>query len=271
MKIAITGGTGFVGGHFAAQLSTLGHEVVVLTRKMFSLESGAPALSLEGFDVRLKGFDLLIHAAYDFTARDDRNIAGSKRLVKEATAAGIGRIAFVSSLSAFEGCRSEYGASKLAVEQEVAAIGGCVIRLGLVYDNSGRGLSGSLKKLARLPVVPLPNRGSAALYTIQAEDLGQAFLKILDNHRGAEPVNLAHPEPVSLQRMMRFFASQQNSKPIFLPVPWRALWLPVRAAETAGINLGFRSDSLVSLMNQNPAPDFQPLGDWGIALQAFPK
>jgi hypothetical protein len=46
-------------------------------------------------------------------------------------------------------------------------------------------------------------------------------------------------------------------------------WATLRAAEAAGVNIKFRSDSLVSLMNQNPAPDFRRLGEWGIVLRAF--
>jgi hypothetical protein len=32
MKIAITGGTGFVGGHLARHLTSAGHEVVLIAR-----------------------------------------------------------------------------------------------------------------------------------------------------------------------------------------------------------------------------------------------
>jgi nucleoside-diphosphate-sugar epimerase len=251
MRIAITGATGFVGGHLTAQLRALGHEVTPIAR------STAPA----------EIFDALIHAGWDL-ANPEANVTSSLRLLGAAKAVGIPRIVFISSLSAFEGCQSRYGAMKLAVEKAVAAIEGCSVRLGFVCDDSGRGLSGSLKKLARLPVVPLPGGGKQNLFTIQAEDLGPAFLRILE-HCDQEPVNLAYPEPVSLAGMMRAFALQQGKSAVFLPVPWRMLWAPLRAAEAAGIDLKFRSDSLVSLMNQNPAPDFRRLGEWGIVLRGL--
>ena len=180
MRIAITGGTGFVGGYLTSHCAA-GHEVTVLARRTppgepsfisFSLDAGVPSQ-------RLEGFDALIHAAYDFAARDDSNVAGSVRLFKSAKAAGVAHIVFISSLSAFDGCRSRYGGAKLAVERELAGIGGCAVRLGFVYDESGKGLSGALKRLARLPLVPLPAGGAQSLFTIHANDLGPAFLRIL--------------------------------------------------------------------------------------------
>ena len=251
MKIAITGATGFVGGHLTTQLRAMGHDVTPLARNV------APA----------ETFDALIHGGWDL-AKPEANVASSLRLFDAAKAAGIPRILFISSLSAFEGCRSRYGMMKLAVEKAVAAIGGCSVRLGFVCDDSGRGLSGSLKRLARLPVIPLPGGGKQNLFTIQAEDLAPAFLKILQRY-DRDSINLAHPEPVSLAGMMRTFARQQGMSAVFLPVPWRMLWAPLRAAEAAGLELKLRSDSLVSLMDQNPAPDFRRLGEWGIALRGF--
>jgi len=268
MRIAITGGTGFVGGQLSAQLRAMGNSVTQLSRTalpsenglIWSLENGLPSAQLEGFDV-------LIHAAWDFV-RPEMNVAGSIRLFQAAKAASVPRIVFISSLSAFEGCRSHYGATKLAVEKTVGALDGCTIRLGFVCDDTSRGLSGSLKKLAALPMVPLPAGGGQHLFTIQAVDLAPAFLKILERCDRA-PVNLAHPEPVSLADMLRTFARQQGRSPVLLPVPWRLLWAPLRCAEAAGVSLKFRSDSLVSLMNQDTAPDFRRLDEWGIVLRAF--
>ncbi|HWB85229.1 MAG TPA: NAD(P)-dependent oxidoreductase [Bryobacteraceae bacterium] len=270
MRIAITGGTGFVGQRLTEQLRAFGHDVTVLARTascahseylFYSLESNLPSS-------QLRGFDALIHAAWDFRARDERNVAGSIRLFLAAKEARIPRIVFLSSLSAFEGCRSQYGAAKLALEKEAATAGGCAVRLGFVCDDSGQGLSGSLKKLAGLPVIPLPGRGDQSLFTVQAEDLGAAFLEILSQDR-CGVVNLAHPQPISLARMMRAFARQQGKKAILLPLPWRAMWLLLRAAEGAQLSLKFRSDSLVSLMNQNPAPDFRRMLELGIHLHEF--
>jgi nucleoside-diphosphate-sugar epimerase len=150
MRVALTGASGFVGRHLASQLGAVPIP--------FRLESSTQIGTLASFDA-------LIHAAWDFHAQDDRNVAGSTRLFERAAAEGIPRILFISSLSAFEGCRSRYGKSKLAVENELTRFGGCSVRLGFVIDETDHGLSGGLKKLARLPVIPLPNGGNQLLHS----------------------------------------------------------------------------------------------------------
>lgn len=264
MRIAITGGAGFVGSHLTSQFRALGHRVTVFGRGAqrqdfipYSLDAGIKPECLDGID-------LLIHAAWQLSkdADDAPNVEGSSRLFEAAKTAGVPRVVFISSLSTFQGCRSRYGRTKLIVEKHASAIGACSVRLGFVCDDSDRGLSGALKRLARLPVIPLP-AGARPLHAIRAEDLAPAFLKIAE-HGLREPVALAHPGPVTLAAMMRSFARVQKNRPVLLPAPWRLLWLPLRAAEAAGIELRFRSDSLVSLMNQNPAPDFSRLRALGI-------
>jgi nucleoside-diphosphate-sugar epimerase len=259
MKIAITGSTGFVGSCVAAQFAAAGHQITRLSRDSFLLE--------RGLTTPLAGFDAMIHAAYDFTSRDDRNVAGSVRLFEQAKAAGVEHLIFISSLSAFPGCLSQYGAGKLAVERELERIGGKSVRLGFVCDDSGRGLSGALKRLATLPIVPLPDGGAQNLYLIRAAELGSALSGILRLPERAT-VALAHPAPLTFAEMMRGFARKQNHRPLFVPVPWRVLWAPLRLAEASGFNLKLRSDSLVSLMNQNPDPDFHWMSRANISLQA---
>ncbi len=275
MRIAITGGAGFVGGHLTGQLRAAGHRVTVLARANPPTETDFIPYSLENLlsPEHLNGFDALIHAAWDFNATDDRNLAGSLRLFQAAKEAGVPRLIFVSSLSAFDGCRSVYGATKLATEKQLAALRVCSLRLGFVCDDSGGGLSGSLAKLATLPIIPLPGGGKQNLFTINAADLGSAFLKILE-HCDANPIglahlSLAHPAPVSLRSMMGVFARRAGKNAAFLPFPWRLMWLPLRVTEAVGLRLSFRSDSLVSLMNQNPAPDFSVLKKLDIRLLPF--
>lgn len=269
MRIAITGGTGFVGSHLTAQLLAAGHELIHLSRSKPAAGAAHIPFSIEtDFDAtQLAGMDCLLHAAWDLH-RPESNVESSIRLLRGAKLAGVSRVVFLSSLSAFEGCKSRYGRTKLQVEEEVTKLDGCNVRLGFVCDDSGRGLSGALKKLAALPVVPLPGGGAQNLYTLRGEQLGDAFDKLFSLGMG-RTVSLAHPKPVPLSAMMAAFAKEQGKRPLFLPVPWRLLWLPLKTAEAAGLQLKFRSDSLVSLMNQNPHPAFPELEEWGIECSAF--
>jgi hypothetical protein len=44
----------------------------------------------------------------------------------------------------------------------------------------------------------------------------------------------------------------------------------LRCLELGGVRLSFRSDSLLSLVNQNPDPDFSATHGLGLALRTFP-
>src|SRR5205823_7054286 len=108
----------------------------------------------------LSSVDVLVHAAYDLslTRRVDVwrvNVEGTRRLLDAAVGAGVTRIIVVSTMSAYDGTSQIYGQAKLAIEAATLAAGGAVLRPGLVYGDRPGGMVGALRRLARLPVVPL--------------------------------------------------------------------------------------------------------------------
>jgi hypothetical protein len=60
-----------------------------------------------------------------------------------------------------------------------------------------------------------------------------------------------------------------DKKVRFISLPWRLVWAGLKTAEACGLRLNFRSDSLVSLMHQNPAPDFSPNAAAGLICRPF--
>jgi hypothetical protein len=64
-------------------------------------------------------------------------------------------------------------------------------------------------------------------------------------------------------------ARRLRQKIRFIPLPWWLVWAGLKSAETCGLRLNFRSDSLVSLMRQNPNPDFSPNAQAGLICRPF--
>src|SRR4051794_9674095 len=130
LTFGITGARGFIGSELTRHLRSSGHDVIPLSRtrpdgedRFVPFELGETP-SIES----LRGLDVLVHGAYDFKCRDAaehrrKNIEGSIALMKQAKAAGVSRIAFLSSLSAFPGCRSAYGRGKMEVEEAAIGLG----------------------------------------------------------------------------------------------------------------------------------------------------
>ncbi|MGD0109584.1 MAG: NAD-dependent epimerase/dehydratase family protein [Rhodopila sp.] len=137
---AVTGANGFVGRAVCRHFEAAGWRVVKLVRspdgeggeaRRFALDEDAPLAALSGIDT-------VVHAAYDFSLRswaDIRriNVRGSERLFDAASRGGVRRQIFVSSMAAYEGCRSMYGRGKLAAEEAACARGGLVVRPGVIY------------------------------------------------------------------------------------------------------------------------------------------
>lgn len=274
-RIGITGATGYVGTQLVQALQLAGHEVITLVRspgaenaRAWSLLDGAKADSLRNLDV-------LIHCAWDMRLRSAHevraiNVNGSRRLLNEAQAAGVKRLVFISSMSAYSGCRSVYGQAKLAVEETVLAAGGICIRPGLVYSDVPGGITGALLQLARRsPLLPMVGWGRFRLHPCHASDLAQLVLLSVSAPLAALPrlITAAAEEGVAFRDIVTALAKRRL---YFLPLPWSLLWAGLRLAESLGMQLRFKSDSLLGLVYSDPDPDFGPLRQLGLRFRSLP-
>jgi NADH dehydrogenase len=139
MRIAITGGTGFVGGHFAAALSASGHDAVVVARGVDSRPWAEEVLALprvtlvqtsiedEGGLVRaFSGCEAVAHCAginreIGAQTYDAVHVRSTAKVVRAAEEADVRRLALISFLRARPNCGSGYHESKWAAEELVRA------------------------------------------------------------------------------------------------------------------------------------------------------
>ena len=193
MRVALTGGTGFVGRHVLDRLLARGHEVQALARRpqpprddvtwVAGSLSDAPALA-----ALVEGTDAVIHVAGlttapDRAAFDAGNVAGTRGVVDAARAAGVARFVHVSSLSVREPLLSAYGASKLAAEAVVDASGldWTIVRPAIIY---GEGELLDLFKMAARGFVLLPpGKGRASV--IAVEDLARLLVLLAEKPEGS--------------------------------------------------------------------------------------
>ena len=277
-RVAITGATGYVGDLIRRRCEQAGWSVVSLCRPatMPRIAGEARPYSLEGpvDPLTVGDLDALIHSAWDLRLTTRRaihevNVAGTRRLMEAATEGKVGRIIFISSMSAYPGTSQAYGQAKLACERIVARMGGVSIRPGLVYGDTGRGMAGTLRRLASLPVVPVVG-GGAAQFTVHEDDLASGVLKMVTSSSEHGALGLAHPEPVPFRRLLEGIGRTARSRRYFAPVPWRPLYCALRAAEMAHVPLPVRADSLLGVVR--PAPHVPQWDEWarhGVSIRAF--
>src|SRR6266498_533700 len=135
MKIAITGGTGFIGRHLARDLVAHGHEVLVLARGQYTRSTqpveGARFIALDANDTdkltdAFAGCDAVVHCAG--TSVEDAkqtfqrlHVGGTRSAVIAAEQARVKKFVLVSYLSVRPNVKSEYYATKWQGEEIVRA------------------------------------------------------------------------------------------------------------------------------------------------------
>ncbi|SFS00747.1 NAD-dependent epimerase/dehydratase family protein [Sphingomonas jatrophae] len=201
MILALTGATGFVGGHVLRVALDGGHEVRALTRRPQMPHPGitwvegtladAPALAR-----LVEGAHAVIHVAGVVNARNlagfrAGNVAGTQALLDATIGTSIDRLVFVSSLSAREPSLSDYGTSKAEAETlvETAPLGWVIVRPPAIYGPGDREIL-ELFRMAKRGIVALPP-GGGRLSVIHAEDLARLLLALATaptpRHRILEP------------------------------------------------------------------------------------
>jgi len=260
--IAITGAGGYLGGLFAADCERRGLAVRRLTRNPDAARGDARfALGEEVPPAALAGVAALIHAAYDFRPPREaelrrRNVDGTRRLFDAARAAGVRRVLFVSSIASYADSRSMYGRAKWTIERETAAAGWTSIRPGMVFGPEPGGLFASLTRVVRVaPLLPDLGR-TTRLLVVHADDLVAIVRAWLAAAPGGTPplLRAAHPQPFTMRGVLEVIAAAHRRRPVFVPLPIGLVLVGLRTSEALGINLPFRSDSLVSMTHGDPDP-----------------
>jgi nucleoside-diphosphate-sugar epimerase len=249
VKVAVTGATGFIGRHVAAHLAARG-DTVVPVRRPFDRDALAGALC---------GCEAVVHLAGVVSALRERdyalaNVDGTRAIAEAAGAAGV-RMIDISSLAVAgpappsaphieEGPAAPinaYGRSKLEGERVVRSTSGLhwtILRPGVVYGPSDRALL-PVFRMARLGVLPLIGRTTAAYTFVHVADLMQAITAAVDRGPHGETFFVGHPQPVFARELLEAIrkASGRGAAPI-VRVPMGLARLAAWGGDLAGAIAG---------------------------------
>ena len=274
----VTGVSGYLGSCVSRALEQSGWNVRPLTRNP---KPGSSAVRFQlGEEISpgsLTGAQALVHCAYDFKQvawRDIHtvNVSGSEKLLRAAREAKIERLIYISSISAYEGCRSLYGKAKLETEKIARSLGAISIRPGLIWSESPGAMFGRLiRQVENARVLPLFGGGSQIQYMVHEQDLSKIICSLAAGalKSPSEVLTVANEQPWTFRQLLEEIARAKQKHISFLPVPWRLLWAALKCAELLHVPLNFKSDSLVSLMYQNPSPRFSSQGELGVSCRPF--
>ena len=190
LTIAVTGATGFVGGHLIRRLRSAGHTVRALTRRAVPDDTDSNLIWVTGslddedsLHELNEGADVLIHGAGAIKALSRKaffeiNRDGTRRAAVAAVRAKVPRMVLVSSLAAREPALSPYAASKRAAELVLAdhseQIETTILRPPAIYGPGDRETL-RLFQMAANGFVLAPGRAGAALSLIHVGDVVTAI------------------------------------------------------------------------------------------------
>ena len=241
MKLAITGGTGFVGPHLIDAALGAGHEIKALTRRDQPPRDGLLWVSgsledREALRNLVTDSDAIIHVAGLISAPDaagfeQGNVDGTLAMLAAATAGGVHRFVHVSSLAAREPKLSLYGASKARSETlvERSGLDWAIVRPPAVYGPGDKETL-ELFRMAKLGLIVVPPRGRLSL--LHVDDLARLLLALAEPDAPSgvvieaddgTPGGWTHPQ------FARALGSAVGKKPTILPAPGALLRIAAHA------------------------------------------
>ncbi|HET7453480.1 MAG TPA: complex I NDUFA9 subunit family protein [Thermoanaerobaculia bacterium] len=241
MKIAITGGTGFVGGRVVDELLRRGHEPVVLAREPDATRSrfNRPVTTVAGSisDVRaieraVGGSDAVIHLVgvineSEGVAFDEVHRQGPENVVAAMRKAGVRRLLHMSAMGSSADAPSKYGRTKAAGEEAVRRSGldATIFRPSIIFG-PGDGFVTLLAKIVRANpgFIPVIGRGTVRFMPVSVRDVARVFADAIEKPETAgRTFEVGGPETLTLNDIYREIAAavgKPNKPIVHLPLWW---------------------------------------------------
>jgi len=239
MKVAITGGTGFVGNHFARQLLAEGHEVVLVARGARPCEglAGSGRVTCVSSDLSnvsvltasFAGCEAVAHCAginREIGAQTFEyvHVEGTRNVVQAARRAGVRRIALMSFLRARPDCGSPYHESKWAAEEIVrnSGLNYTIVKAGMVYGRGDHMLDHLSHAFYTLPVLATVGFWQRPIRPLAVDDLVNILrAALVDGRLSRQTVAITGAEELYLSDAARRVADVVGRRVWIFPAP---LW-----------------------------------------------
>ncbi len=245
--LLLTGATGLVGSALLGRLLGEGERVRCLVRDPRRLGTQRVRVQIAlgdltdppSFRNALRGVHTVVHLAASIRDQprgsiEELNGIATWRMVEAAQRAGVQRFVFFSVLGASTHHRARFFRAKALAEQAVreSDMHSTVMAPSIVYAPGDPWLT-LLERLALLPMVPVSGRGRALYQPIWAEDVADCVMAALSDREDAERLELAGPETLSYNDIVRLVLRSLGRRRPLLHVPTPAVSRALRLLEAA--------------------------------------
>jgi len=257
MKVVVTGGSGFIGGHVVRHLVSEGHSVVALSRKAPSDARRVPGATYAvGVDIadattltaeQFEGAEAVVHLVGIIQERgrlqtfERIHVTGTRNVVARAKeSSDCKKVVYLSAIGADSNAGAHYSRTKAAAE---ALVGGSglpftIIRPSIVLGGDGEFVdqmkalvkSGGLPVDAPFPFIPVPGSGRNLFQPIFVDDLAACIGKAINLSVAVDAtIEVGGPTQVSFNALLDAFAAALGiRKPkLHVPIPILMLVAPL--------------------------------------------
>ncbi|MBR5676284.1 MAG: sugar nucleotide-binding protein [Neisseriaceae bacterium] len=224
MNIVLLGGSGFVGSKVAKILRNKGHNVITPTHQELDLLNPNPE-KIE----KIFANQFVIINAVGIMSRfpevlEKVHYQTPKLLAEIAVKMGIKKWVQLSALGADEHNQTAFLSSKGRGDNAVREIvpNVAIARPSVIYGRGGASCELFIK-LAKLPILPLPNKGDFALQPVAVDEVAQGLAKMAEETHGTI-INMTGGCPVSLAEYLAIMRQNLHHKP-----PAKVLNIPISA------------------------------------------
>jgi uncharacterized protein YbjT (DUF2867 family) len=230
MRIAVTGGTGFIGTHLARRLVTDGHEAVVLARRkdrgedtitgqrmgLVQSDLSDPRMLAEAF----AGCHAVAHCAGINRELGEQtyrkvHIEATRGVIEAAQQAGVEKVVLMSFLRARPNCGSPYHESKWEAEEIVRRSGldYTIVKAGMVYGLGDHMLDHLSHALYTFPVFAMVGLQEKGIRPLAVEDLvGVLKAALVEGRLTRQTVAVTGAEELYLSEAVRRVARVTGNK-----------------------------------------------------------
>ncbi|MFB6284471.1 MAG: complex I NDUFA9 subunit family protein [Halobacteria archaeon] len=266
MKIAITGGTGFVGSHLANELMERGNEVTAISRNPDETKHPVDdEVELEKGDVteleslKFEGYDVVVHLVAlsplfkPPVPYEDVHVEGTRNVLEACDRDGVDELVHLSALGVEEEGDTEYDRTKARAESLVkdSSLNWTVFKPSVIFGDGGE-FVGFTKTLTTPVVTGLPGGGKTKFQPIWVEDVVDMVADAVENREeyGGGTYEIAGPEILTLKRITQMAYEADGKKTRILPVPMAVAKIGLSIAD--GIDaVPMGKDQYKSLKNDN--------------------
>lgn len=219
MKVAITGGTGFVGRHLAERLDP--GDAVILSRR-----TGVSIGDVDALEAAFAGCDAVAHCAGINREIGDQtfdriHVEGTRSVIEAARRAGVQRVVMLSFLRARAGTGSGYHETKWIAEELLRRSGldYTILKSGMIYGPGDHMIDHVTRAVRTFPVFATVGYRERKVRPVPVADAVDVLIAALEGRIAEPTVAVMGAEELELGAAVRRIADVADRHPLYFRAP----------------------------------------------------